>query len=561
MITESEAGWSKDSLVLDTGDGKQVLHIIQAKTIMTLIKNRPGALLAVFLLITIGLTAVVVRTAWMRKGGVPAGDRVWELAYHFDFHSNGPGAIAYLALPFNTAFSRVLGENFYFAGMRQVRSKHRKGALQEAVFATSRKGTLALRAEFQIDCSPLPYSRGAAKTTALSADDRHRYLEDEPYIPTNNATVNRTFQKLFSQETDKTKLLERIAEFCEKKIALSPIGGTSDAAAVLVNRKATTLGRARTMVTLCRIGKIPARVVSGFVLAEKPEAQPHYWVETFMDKKWVSFDPENGYRSELPFSFIPVRRGGSDILRVEGASHVVQQYSVTHIAAPPGFLGRGKENFMEVLDLTRLPLSSQSSLIILLMLPIGALLTTFARNVVGVTAFGTFSPALLALAIVYVDWLTALIIFIVVVIIGIGGRALLPGLKLMKIPRLSVVFTLVAVTMALTVSALSYLSFTPSGYVVLLPLVVLTNIVDRFYSVADEDGMRTALLRLGWTITIALGCVLIFQWGSLGRLLLTYPELHLFTLALLLLMGLYNARKLTDFPYLHLLAENKKKKA
>jgi hypothetical protein len=196
----------------------------------------------------------------------------------------------------------------------------------------------------------------------------------------------------------------------------------------------------------------------------------------------------------------------------------------------------------------------------LLLLPIGALVTTFTRNVLGIRTIGTFTPTLLALAAVYADWRTTITIFIIVVIIGFGGRALMPGLKLLKIPRLSVIFTLVTVSMTLTVSILEYFHFTPAGHVVLLPLVVLTTIVDRTYTAVDRDGKRIALKRLGWTIGVAIGCVWLFQWEFIGRLLLVHPELHFITLALLLLLGLYNTRKLSDFLFFQFLAEDHKKK-
>ena len=160
---------------------------------------------------------------------------------------------------------------------------------------------------------------------------------------------------------------------------------------------------------------------------------------------------------------------------------------------------------------------------------------------------------------VYTDWRTATIIFIIVVIIGLGGRSLLPGLKLMQVPRLSVVFTLVALTMALTLSFLDFIHFSPSGLVVLLPLVVLTNIIDRAYTVADESGIRNALLRFGWTVVVAFVCVFIFRWQLPGQFLIAYPELHLITLALIIALGLYDGRKLPDFPAFHFFIEDRKK--
>jgi len=91
----------------------------------------------------------------------------------------------------------------------------------------------------------------------------------------------------------------------------------------------------------------------------------------------------------------------------------------------------------------------------------------------------------------------------------------------------------------------------------------LTTIVDRSYSVADEDGKVIALVRLGWTIVVALICVGAFKWRFLGQMLLVYPELYFITLSIILLLGLYTSKKILDYPHLHFLTEkraNKKKK-
>jgi hypothetical protein len=245
-------------------------------------------------------------------------------------------------------------------------------------------------------------------------------------------------------------------------------------------------------------------------------------------------------------------------LEIKEGPKIDRKYNIIPLAVPRGLFSSDKKRVYEILDLTRLPMATQNSLMTLLMLPFGALVTTFFRNIIGIKTFGTFTPTLLALATVYADWITATLIFLVVVVIGIWGRSTLPGLKLLKVPRLSLVFTLVAVVMTFTVSALDFANLNPAGHIVLLPMVVLTSIVDRFYTASEEDGMRVAFKRLGWTILVALCCVVFFRWQSLGRALLTYPELHCLTLALILLLGLYGAKKLTDIPFLQFLTEGPK---
>ena len=45
-------------------------------------------------------------------------------------------------------------------------------------------------------------------------------------------------------------------------------------------------------------------------------------------------------------------------------------------------------------------------------MPLGALLTAVLRTIIGIRTFGTFTPTLLALAFVYNDWRTGLVVFV-----------------------------------------------------------------------------------------------------------------------------------------------------
>ena len=112
--------------------------------------------------------------------------------------------------------------------------------------------------------------------------------------------------------------------------------------------------------------------------------------------------------------------------------------------------------------------------------------------------------------------------------------------------------------MVLSVSVLDYFDLNTSGHTILLPIVILTSLVDRFYSYWDTAGMHPAMIRLGVTVVIAMLCIPVLQNQALGQLLLRYPELHLFTAALMLGFSAYSRKKLTDFPALRLLGENKK---
>ncbi|MDZ7618671.1 MAG: 7TM domain-containing protein [Patescibacteria group bacterium] len=184
--------------------------------------------------------------------------------------------------------------------------------------------------------------------------------------------------------------------------------------------------------------------------------------------------------------------------------------------------------------------------ILLLLMPLGALVTAVFRTLVGIRTFGTFTPVLLALSFVYADWQTGLAVFAVVLVLGLATRGLLDRLKLLLVPRLSVILTLVVISLVFAVSLLDYLGLTPGADAVLFPMVILTMIIERFYVSTEEDGLGSSLHSLLGTLLVGACCYFILQGEQVGRLLLAYPELHLFSLALLIVMGRYTGYRLTE---------------
>lgn len=204
-----------------------------------------------------------------------------------------------------------------------------------------------------------------------------------------------------------------------------------------------------------------------------------------------------------------------------------------------------------VLDLTRLPADTRRTVGLLLILPIGALLTALFRNVVGIRTFGVFTPSLLALSFVYGDWRAGLVVLALVLLAGFAGRGVLERLKLMVVPRLAVVLTLIVMCFVLCLSVLegSRLSTGVDG--ILLPMVILALMVERAFIITEEDGGRIMLRLLAGTLALAAGCVPLMRWEGLGEWLVAFPEIHLVTLGFLLWIGRYSGYRLTELWRFH----------
>ena len=144
---------------------------------------------------------------------------------------------------------------------------------------------------------------------------------------------------------------------------------------------------------------------------------------------------------------------------------------------------------------------------VLLLLPFAALITTIIRNVVGIGTFGTFSPALLAMSFIYANWQTGLAILLIVVMAGVVSRSLLERLRLLTVPRLTIILTLVILCVVFGLSILYYLLPEIVTDAVLLPMVILTMLIERFYVTTEEDGLM-------YTVQLAAGTLSSPRWST-----------------------------------------------
>ncbi|MFO8013113.1 MAG: 7TM domain-containing protein [Phycisphaerae bacterium] len=511
-------------------------------------REQRAALWTATALAAVGIACMGLRRHALRQAPLGPGDSVWRLTYEVRFVPAKAGARVKAALPQSGPHARVVREDFAHPGLSMDILRSAPASGREAVAVSVATGQEQhFSAAFDVHVSAGADATAAPLPRSLSAQERAHYLRRETAVQTDSPPVAEALSLLKQQKTAKGDLPDLAFAHCAEAIEEDQAGGAPDAAGALSRGRATTLGRARAMVALCRAGRVPARLVSGFVLEPSERPRPHVWAEAYADGRWVPYDPENGYAGELPGHYLPVRRGGTEVVWAAGVDQCRTDFLLRRIQPPVGLAAARRGRPTDALFLTRLPAGAQHTLTLLLLLPAGALLTALFRNMVGVQTFGTFTPSLLALSLAYTDWRIGLGIIVLVLAVGLAGRALLERLRLLMVPRLSVVLTMVVLGMAAATSALVHLGLVPSAAAVVLPLVIVTMVVERFHIGAQEDGIRYALRLLAGTFAVAGCCYLLLQWKGFGRFLLTFPEALLVVAAALVLVGRYSGYRLSEW--------------
>jgi hypothetical protein len=414
-----------------------------------------------------------------------------------------------------------------------------------------------VEAVFSIHVSSL--ARSEAKKVTLSEENRSEWLSESAGISTNTKASVKVVERLSKTSDTAEELIEKLFGYVSNNIRIKP-RSNNDSETALTKKRATSLGSARALVALLRTAHLPARIVTGVNLQAAAAKQPYYWLEVYDNDIWIPLDPAEGYMKQLPPYYIPFHKGGSELVATDKASITSTVWKIDTTNAPAALLTSETRKLTDVLNLNRLSPASRENLGVLLLLPLGVLATEIMRQLMGIRTYGTFTPTLIALAVIHVDQVTAMTIFLLVTVIGIAIRSYLPNLNLQRTPRLAIVFTLVSLSMAMVVSGFMYFDPGMDGIVVLLPVVVLTMMVDRIYVIADQNGMRTAMIRLFWTVVSAFISLLVLLQAEWSLWLVAYPELHAITLAVIIIIGLYQGPKLSELPVLSWLHEPESKR-
>jgi len=197
-------------------------------------------------------------------------------------------------------------------------------------------------------------------------------------------------------------------------------------------------------------------------------------------------------------------------------------------------------------SLLQLPVHVQETYKILLMLPVGAFIILLLRNFIGLKTFGTFMPVLIALAFRETHVIWGIVLFTIIVSFGLVARFYLEKLRLLLVPRLAAILTVVVLLM-IFISVISQNLGLESGLsVALFPMVILTMTIERMCISWDERGAYDAIKSGIGSIIAAVIAFGAMNCGPLQYLIFAFPELLLILLAIILWFGQYRGYRLFE---------------
>ncbi len=421
----------------------------------------------------------------------------------------------------------------------------------------------------RLDLKPISYQSIPKDYTETYPRGLEKYLKVPALLPEDQEAIGALETAILEGSEDKTSLIRKIYYYVEEEIQRNTDIKTIHE--TLNVGKGSPLVKAKLFNIMARRKRVPSRIVvmvrmpEGKKAKEKTKLHFTFANEVFLANKWIPVDTNRGHFGERPDGFLVIHRNYEEVEKIISKKRV--SYSIQAERARINRYNKAEfkkeviqsDSIFGKLSLYRLPLPIQTMFTTILLIPIGALILSIARNLIGIPTFGIFTPILLALFFRETSFGFGMLFFSVIVVIGIGERYVLDKFYLLAVPRLSIILTLIILLMlGYSFYSVEMTTFSHK-HLAFFPIVIVTLIIERLSIMITEEGLVNTFKTLIGTLVIVVFVYSLFFISALEMFMFTNPELLLTVMGLLILVGKYKGYRLSEFLRFRDLVRQKKK--
>jgi len=200
----------------------------------------------------------------------------------------------------------------------------------------------------------------------------------------------------------------------------------------------------------------------------------------------------------------------------------------------------------------------QTSILLLLMLPIVATIIAFWRQFIGLRTFGIYAPILITFAFYQLGitetginlWQGlkyGLALAIVVFLIASLTHEVTRKIRLHYLPKMSILLSVVAIGIFGVLIIASYLNRGGFISVEVLPLLLMVTVSEQLISIYIKKGKKSAYLLTVGTLFISSLTYVLISWEWLQEMILRYPYISVIMLVINFIIGKWTGLRLNEY--------------
>ncbi len=272
---------------------------------------------------------------------------------------------------------------------------------------------------------------------------------------------------------------------------------------------------------------IPVRLTGGLILKTGEKRISHQWVEVLLGRNWVPFDPTNKHFAELPQNYLTFYYGDLPFFQRTSNVNFKYLFKIDRKTFPResnySDMASHPLNIMNAWELFHKAGLSLELLQIILMIPIGAIVTIIFRNVIGIRTFGTFLPALIASSFRGSGVLWGMITFTGIILGGAVLRSILEKFKMTHTPKLTILLVYVVFALLFIAGFGVTINNMDLAHATFFPLALMAITIERFSLIAQEGSFKDALVMFANTMITVFFVYIVMNSLFLQTMVLAFP--------------------------------------
>lgn len=201
-----------------------------------------------------------------------------------------------------------------------------------------------------------------------------------------------------------------------------------------------------------------------------------------------------------------------------------------------------------------------NTVLLILMLPVIAMIVSVMKQIVGFTTFGVYTPTIITLTFWILGLKFGILTLIVIFLVGTGMRFILRRFRLLYIPKMAIVLSVVALAIfALLIISIRFNLFDAQFFsLAIFPMLILSTLTEKFISVQSGKGLNKAMILTLQTVFVAIVAYIVIggeidlflfklKFGFLQGLILSYPEIILLFIGTNVLLGRWTGLRLLEY--------------
>lgn len=201
-----------------------------------------------------------------------------------------------------------------------------------------------------------------------------------------------------------------------------------------------------------------------------------------------------------------------------------------------------------------------NTVILILMLPVIATIVSFMKQIIGLTTFGVYTPSIITLTFWILGLKFGILTLIIIFLVGTGARYALKRFRLLYIPKMAVVLTVVALAiLAMLIISIRLDLFDAQFFsLAIFPMLILSTLTEKFVNIQSGKGFKKAIFLTLQTVIVSIIAYIVIggeidlfimklKFSALQRFMISYPEIILIIIFINVFLGRWTGLRLLEY--------------